>query len=81
MIGFGQEVIEIRYESGALKYKYEVKYEYSESGNKFDYPHGEYFEYFENGNIKSKGIKKNSLQDGYWIFYNEDGTVFEKKKY
>jgi len=37
--------------------------------------------YYESGRIWTKGNYKNNERSGGWTFYNEDGTVFEKKKY
>ena len=34
-------------------------------------------EYYENGTLKSKGIKQNGLKEGAWMFYYENGN---KKK-
>lgn len=41
---------------------------------------GDYYEYYESGQVKIKGFYKElnhheSVQDGSWYFYNEDGTL------
>jgi antitoxin component YwqK of YwqJK toxin-antitoxin module len=32
-------------------------------------------ERYSNGNIKLKGATINGLREGYWVLYNEDGTL------
>jgi len=35
--------------------------------------------YFKSGQLKIKGNFKNDMQDGVWVFYNEDGTLDKKR--
>jgi len=35
-------------------------------------------EYYDNGSLKAKGVKKNGLKEGKWIFYLEDGKLFRE---
>ena len=37
--------------------------------------------YYKSGREWTKGNYKNNERNGEWIFLNEDGTVFEEKKY
>ena len=37
--------------------------------------------YYKNGQEWTKGNYKNNERSGEWIFYNEDGTVYEEKEY
>ena len=30
--------------------------------------------YYDNGQLKRKGIWKDSKKEGFWVFYNKDGT-------
>lgn len=43
--------------------------------------HGEYIEYFQNGNISYKYSFKNGVEDGEWVWYNEDGSIQRKCNY
>lgn len=43
--------------------------------------HGEYIEYFLNGNISYKYSFKNGVEDGEWVWYNEDGSIQRKCNY
>ncbi len=36
---------------------------------------GEEIMYFENGNVRFKGLYKNNLREGKWFFYDEEGKV------
>ena len=38
-------------------------------------PDGYWKSYYENGNLKSEGNRKNFLLDGEWKFYQEDGSI------
>ena len=33
--------------------------------------------YYDNGQVMTKGTKKNGKWEGPWVGYNEDGTVWE----
>ncbi|NCB45077.1 MAG: toxin-antitoxin system YwqK family antitoxin [Clostridia bacterium] len=43
--------------------------------------HGEYVEYFQNGQINYKYNFKTGLEDGEWIWYNEKGNTLKKANY
>lgn len=42
---------------------------------------GEYVEFYENGNIKIKGIYEKGLKIGRWFEYNENGKLINEKTY
>jgi antitoxin component YwqK of YwqJK toxin-antitoxin module len=42
---------------------------------------GDYKTWFENGKLYVEGEYENGKEVGEWIFYNEDGTEKERKKY
>ena len=37
--------------------------------------------YYKNGQVWTIGDYKNNERSGKWIFYSEDGAVFEEKEY
>jgi antitoxin component YwqK of YwqJK toxin-antitoxin module len=43
--------------------------------------HGEYIEYFQNGNVNYKYSFKNGIEDGEWIWNNEAGQLLKKENY
>jgi antitoxin component YwqK of YwqJK toxin-antitoxin module len=42
---------------------------------------GEYVEYFQNGQINYKYSFKNGIEDGEWVWYNEEGNLLKKAIY
>ncbi|MCX6258214.1 MAG: hypothetical protein NTW49_10025 [Bacteroidia bacterium] len=44
-------------------------------------PDGYWKSYYENGQLKSEGNRKNYLLDSIWIFYNDKGDTTEKINY
>jgi antitoxin component YwqK of YwqJK toxin-antitoxin module len=63
-------------------------YTFYQNGNKWSlntYENGElngdYKTWFENGKLYVEGEYENGKEVGEWIFYNEDGTEKERKKY
>lgn len=43
--------------------------------------HGEYIEYFQNGQINYKYNYKNGIEDGEWVWYDENGNILKKENY
>ncbi len=41
----------------------------------------EYIEYFENGNVKSKGFIRENNKHGKWLIYSENGVLFKEENY
>jgi len=39
-------------------------------------PHGDFFEWHENGNLKSKSQFNNGMRDGYFYVWTKDGVVY-----
>ena len=39
-------------------------------------PHGDFFEWHENGNLKTKSQFKNGMRHGYFYVWTKDGVVF-----
>lgn len=52
----------------AFKRSYFFDGEYSE-------PFGEKELYYENGNLKEKGLYRHGIKYGNWIYYNDDGSI------
>lgn len=52
-----------------------------EKADKNDKNYNVHEEFFENGNIKAKGIVKNEKPFGWWSFYNESGSLEKKVEY
>lgn len=46
-----------------------------------DYYDGEYKVFFQNGNLKLKGIYDENFKTDQWVWYNEDGTIKVSLKY
>lgn len=42
--------------------------------------HGEYLEYYHNGQLSTKGQFKNGVKKGKWSYWNRDGSIIEKQK-
>ncbi len=74
------------------KVKPEVKTTTTPPKNKFDVeektskivadnPNGEYLELYANGKIKIEGQKKDSLRDGVWYSYFENGNKWSETTY
>ena len=38
---------------------------------------GESIAYYDNGQLRRKGVWKNTKLEGYWEFYNKDGSTRE----
>ncbi|MEL7148970.1 MAG: hypothetical protein AAFO69_21530, partial [Bacteroidota bacterium] len=60
------------FEGGETKYEVGVK-----DGMK----HGNYFEYYETGELKVKGKYKNDQQDGVWKYYDIEGNLLKRERY
>ena len=43
--------------------------------------HGEYVEYFQDGQISYKYNFKDGIEDGEWVWYNKNGSVQKKENY
>ena len=42
-------------------------------------PHGDFFEWHENGNLKSKSQFKNGMRHGYFYVWTKDGVVYSRR--
>ena len=42
-------------------------------------PHGDFFEWHENGNLKTKSQFKNGMRHGYFYVWTKDGVVYSRK--
>ena len=42
-------------------------------------PHGDFFEWHENGNLKSKSQFNNGMRDGYFYVWTKDGVVYSRR--
>ena len=60
-----------KYPSGQIK---------SEEAWYLDRREGEYIEYYENGNIKTKGNYVKGNKSGNWQYFDENGVLIETKK-
>ncbi len=69
---FGAKKQKEKDEEGNLLYEVELK-----DGMK----HGDYFEYYPSGELKTKGKYKKDEPDGTWKFYSVDGDLIKKEKY
>jgi antitoxin component YwqK of YwqJK toxin-antitoxin module len=44
-------------------------------------PHGDFFEWHENGNLKSKSQFKNGMKHGYFYVWTKNGVIYSRKFY
>lgn len=63
------------YRNGSLKEKYEF---FVNDETKLVF-HGDYKEYYSNGNLKKQGTFKKGYKSGEWIFYYENGIVESRR--
>lgn len=64
---------------------YETYYETGELSSKTNYYNGTIadtlFKYHKNGVIKEKGLVKNNIKDGWWLYYDSDGRLNKKSDF
>lgn len=70
------------YENGQIRSSGKI-YNSIEINNKYIPPtyNGKQLKYFENGKLESVQNYKNSLPDGDWIWYNENGSLSNQRTY
>ncbi len=63
-------VIWDKYDNGNEKIVYQYLVKLADDNSDYYYEH-----FYENGNIKTKGLENQGMKKGEWIYYHENGTL------